>query len=72
MITLVTVSIAAPACVAAVNRLHNRIGSIHERINHLDRRLDVELTVATDYVSKADLAGLLSAWKITWYVSKIN
>jgi len=61
MEALVTVCIAVVGAGAAtINRLHNRIGSIHERINHLDRRLDnFELTVATDYVSKADLAGLL-------------
>ena len=42
------------------NRLHNRINSVHERISALDRRLDgVELTVANDYVKKAELADLL-------------
>lgn len=42
------------------NRLHNRINSVHERISTLDRRLDgVELTVANDYVKKAELAELL-------------
>ena len=42
------------------NRLHNRINSVHERISSLDRRLDgVELTVANDYVKKAELAELL-------------
>ena len=42
------------------NRLHNRINSVHERISSLDRRLDgVELTVANDYVKKAELADLL-------------
>lgn len=42
------------------NRLHNRINSVHERISALDRRLDgVELTVANDYVKKAELAELL-------------
>lgn len=43
------------------NRLHNRINSVHERISALDRRLDgVELTVASDYVKKAELAELLA------------
>jgi len=43
------------------NRLHNRINSVHERISALDRRLDgIELTVATDYVRKAELSELLS------------
>lgn len=42
------------------NRLHNRINSVHDRISALDRRLDgVELTVANDYVKKAELAELL-------------
>jgi bacterioferritin (cytochrome b1) len=47
--------------VALNNRLHNRINSVHERISSLDRRLDgIELTVASDYVKKAELAELLS------------
>ena len=43
------------------NRIHNRINSDHERISALDRRLDgIELTVASDYVKKAELAELLA------------
>ena len=43
------------------NRIHNRINSVHERISALDRRLDgIELTVASDYVKKAELAELLA------------
>ena len=39
------------------NRLHNRINNVHDRISGLDRRIDaIELGVATDYVSKADLS----------------
>lgn len=43
------------------NRLHNRISTVHERLLSLDRRIDnLELTVAQDYVSKQDLATLVS------------
>ena len=39
------------------NRLHNRINNVHDRIRGLDRRIDaIELSVAQDYVSKADLS----------------
>jgi bacterioferritin (cytochrome b1) len=59
---LVSLSIAAIAGGAALNnRLHNRINSVHERISALDRRLDgIELTVASDYVKKSELAELLA------------
>ena len=59
---LVTSVIAAVTAGAALNnRIHNRINSVHERISALDRRLDgIELTVATDYVKKAELSELLS------------
>jgi len=54
----VTVVIACIAGGAAMNnRLHNRINNVHDRISGLDRRIDaIELGVATDYVSKADLS----------------
>ena len=53
-----SVDIAAVAGGAAINnRLHNRINNVHDRISGLDRRIDaIELNVAQDYVSKADLA----------------
>ena len=39
------------------NRLHNRVNNVHDRISGLDRRIDaIELNVAQDYVSKADLS----------------
>jgi|TARA_R100000084_G_C4646759_1_gene147227 bacterioferritin (cytochrome b1) len=59
---LVSIAVAVVAGGAALNnRLHNRINSVHERISSLDRRLDgVELTVASDYVKKAELAELLA------------
>jgi bacterioferritin (cytochrome b1) len=59
---LVTSVVAAVTAGAALNnRLHNRINSVHERISALDRRLDgIELTVASDYVKKSELAELLS------------
>ena len=39
------------------NRLHNRINNVHDPISGLDRRIDaIELSVAQDYVSKADLS----------------
>ena len=59
---LVTSVVAVVTAGAALNnRLHNRINSVHERISALDRRLDgIELTVASDYVKKTELAKLLS------------
>ena len=59
---LVSIVVAVVAGGAALNnRLHNRINSVHERISALDRRLDgIELTVASDYVKKAELAELLA------------
>ena len=59
---LVTSVVAVVTAGAALNnRLHNRINSVHERISALDRRLDgIELTVANDYVKKAELSELLS------------
>ena len=53
-----SVVIAVVAGGAAINnRLHNRINNVHDRISGLDRRIDtIELSVAQDYVSKADLA----------------
>jgi bacterioferritin (cytochrome b1) len=58
MEAIVSVVIAAVAGGAALNnRLHNRINNVHDRISGLDRRIDaIELSVAQDYVSKADLA----------------
>ena len=58
MEAIVSVVIAAVAGGAAINnRLHNRINNVHDRISGLDRRIDaIELSVAQDYVSKADLA----------------
>ena len=55
---LVSVSIAAVAAGAALNnRLHQRVNNVHDRISGLDRRIDaIELGVAKDYVSKADLS----------------
>jgi bacterioferritin (cytochrome b1) len=42
------------------NRLHNRIDNVHDRISGLDRRVDaIELSVAQDYVSKADLSTMV-------------
>ena len=57
MEAVVSVVIAAIAGGAALNnRLHNRINNVHDRISGLDRRIDaIELNVAQDYVSKADL-----------------
>ena len=53
-----SVVIAVVAGGAAINnRLHNRINNVHDRISGLDRRIDaIELNVAQDYVSKADLS----------------
>ena len=58
---LVTVVIASITAGAALNnRLHNRINNVHDRISGLDRRIDsIELGVATDYVSKADLGTMV-------------
>jgi len=58
MEALVSVAIALVAGGAALNnRLHNRINNVHDRISGLDRRIDaIELGVAQDYVSKADLS----------------
>ena len=58
METIVSVVIAVVAGGAAINnRLHNRINNVHDRISGLDRRIDaIELNVAQDYVSKADLS----------------
>ena len=55
---LVSVAIAGIAGGAALNnRLHQRINNVHGRIRGLDRRIDaIELGVAQDYVSKADLS----------------
>jgi len=55
---LVSLSIAAVAAGAALNnRLHQRVNNVHDRISGLDRRIDaIELGVAQDYVSKADLS----------------
>ena len=55
---LVSISIAAVAAGAALNnRLHQRVNNVHDRISGLDRRIDaIELGVAQDYVSKADLS----------------
>jgi len=58
---------AIPAVVAAIaggaalnNRIHNRINNVHDRISGLDRRIDaIELSVAQDYVSKADLSTMV-------------
>ena len=42
------------------NRLHNRINNVHDRISGIDRRIDaIELSVAQDYVSKADLSTMV-------------
>ena len=58
MEALVSAVIAMVAGGAALNnRLHNRINNVHDRISGLDRRVDaIELNVAQDYVSKADLS----------------
>lgn len=61
MEALVAAVIAAIAGGAALNnRLHNRINNVHDRISGLDRRIDaLELNVAQDYVSKADLSVMI-------------
>jgi len=58
MESIVAAVIALVAGGAALNnRLHNRINNVHDRISGLDRRIDaIELGVAQDYVSKADLS----------------
>jgi bacterioferritin (cytochrome b1) len=58
MEALVAAVIAMVAGGSALNnRLHNRINNVHDRISGLDRRIDsIELGVAQDYVSKADLS----------------
>ena len=58
---VVTAVVAAIAGGAALNnRIHNRINNVHDRISGLDRRIDaIELSVAQDYVSKADLATMV-------------
>ena len=58
MESVVTAIVAMIAGGAALNnRIHNRINNVHDRIGGLDRRIDtLELNVAQDYVSKADLA----------------
>ena len=55
---LVSLTIAGIEAAAALNhRLHQRINNVHDRISGLDRRIDaIELVVAQDYVSKADLS----------------
>ena len=55
---IISVAIAGVAGGAALNnRLHQRINNVHDRISGLDRRIDaIELGVAQDYVSKADLS----------------
>ena len=62
MESVVAAVIAMIAGGAALNnRIHNRIGNVHDRISGLDRRIDnLELTVAQEYVSKSDLAALVS------------
>jgi bacterioferritin (cytochrome b1) len=61
MEALVSAVIALVAGGAALNnRLHNRINNVHDRISGLDRRIDaIELSVAQDYVSKADLSTMV-------------
>jgi bacterioferritin (cytochrome b1) len=61
MEALVSAVIALVAGGAALNnRLHNRINNVHDRISGLDRRIDaIELGVAQDYVSKADLSTMV-------------
>ena len=61
MEALVTAVIALVAGGATLNnRIHNRINNVHDRISGLDRRVDaIELSVAQDYVSKADLSTMV-------------
>ena len=58
---VVTAVVAAIAGGAALNnRIHNRINNVHDRISGLDRRIDaIELSVAQDYVSKAELSTMV-------------
>ena len=57
-VTAVVAAIAGGA--ALYNRIHNRINNVHDRISGLDRRIDaIELSVAQDYVSKADLSTMV-------------
>ena len=58
---IISVAIAGVAGGAALNnRLHQRINNVHDRISGLDRRIDaIELGVAQDYVSKADLSVMM-------------
>ena len=53
-----SIAIAGIAAGATLNnRLHQRVNNVHDRISGLDRRIDaIELGVAQDYVSKADLS----------------
>ena len=55
---LASIAIAGIAAGAALNnRLHQRVNNVHDRISGLDQRIDaIELGVAQDYVSKADLS----------------
>ena len=54
---LVSVAIAGSRRSSLNNRLHQRVNNVHDRISGLDRRIDaIELGVAQDYVSKADLS----------------
>ena len=57
-VTAVVDAIAGGA--ALNNRIHNRINNVHDRISGLDRRIDaIELSVAQDYVSKAELSTMV-------------
>ena len=58
---IISVAIAGLAGGAALNnRLHQRVNNVHDRISGLDRRIDaIELGVAQDYVSKADLSVMM-------------
>ena len=58
---LIPLAIATVAAGATLNsRLHQRINNVHDRIGGLDRRIDqVELSVAQDYVTKADLQAMI-------------
>jgi bacterioferritin (cytochrome b1) len=58
---IISVAIAGIAGGAALNnRLHQRVNNVHDRISGLDRRIDaIELGVAQDYVSKADLSVMM-------------
>ena len=58
---IISVAIAGLAGGAAPNnRLHQRVNNVHDRISGLNRRIDaIELGVAQDYVSKADLSVMM-------------